>query len=295
MHNIFVLTCNPTYVEIMNKYYNIHNLPTKAKLTLIIDDKRIPKDSIPELMQRLPIFSDYILMSDMIEFVGNTVLKNSKHFKELVNFYYKVSVKLIVFIYVKLKLGIDKSFMMDDDILFLKPIDSLFDNYNYAIKKDTLSNFNNGTYLEKKIKTNIETTYYYVDNVQMNIEKFYINSGTILFTWTDSIDIVKTIFDFFNSDKIYYMIKEKYISDNKPFKFLGRMWVTEQYIYSILLFLIHQSNTVNDIDNKTVFLHTRTVSNTNIKISKDKLPNLIHILSRDKMPIFQKYIEVLNG
>lgn len=282
MHNIFILSCNETRLEIMNKYYNIENIETSQKINVILDDTKLKSIDRDKLKM---VNGDVYLASDIISFCREKLGKNTKYYDWYVD-KYKPTIKMLIFYYVKHKLGISKSFLMDDDILFFKPIDEIFEN-SFARKKDMLSS------IRKEENLKIWRTLFsssLVDKTES--EKNYINSGTILFDYDKQDDILeKSLLNFFNCDELYDKMKinnEKNEGHRRGFS--GTFWVTEQYFFAFLLHQIHEKVPVIELTGSQVRLHTMYKHPGPLK----KKPNIIHILPIRKEEIYNMYFGVLD-
>jgi len=257
------------------------------KIMFLADDRHhLSKNDYENIfseLQHREIYSLYFV-SDMIESV-RPYFKDAKYFDYILQ-KYSLSIKNLVFIWAKLILDINKSFLLDDDILFLKPLDDFYYSNDYARKKDAMSKL--CTESTKAIKQ----TYSEINYDDFIKKRFHINSGSIIYKWNNKHNLVEWMHRFFDSEYVYSFVKnksEKFITLGLKTKW-GRSWQMEQIVYGLFMY----SSTGLDI-----YASFGNLVNTGISKPKEikplsKLHSIVHFVNRDKISVYQYYISCLK-
>ena len=281
---VFIPTSSLYRVRTLIKYYNVHNSPTDQRMIFIADDRgSISKEEYAEAVND-PRF-ELIYTSDMLAAV-NDMFADCPYYDQIINDMYKVSVKMLVFIYAARHLGIHKSLMLDDDILFLKPLDEWF-KYDYVVKEDGLSKM-----LDAQVKA-FQRAYPHVDIAEFNQPKHRINSGSILYTMEDSsrrlLDDVRA---FFSSDDIYHIFVNRLNKTNSRRKGWGFDWMLEQYFYGI-----HMYSLGVEIPRFRSAVNIALVYPKEDKPPKPfkKIPNVIHFIQMEKQRMYDAYLPLIDS
>lgn len=283
MNAVFIPTSNLYRAQTLIKYYNIHDEPTDQRVIFIGDDRgSISKEEYRAAIND-PRF-DLIYTSDMMAGV-NHLFEDCPYYDQIVNDMYKVSIKMLVFIYAARVLGIKKSLMLDDDILFLKPLDSWF-KHDYVVKEDGLSP------MPKHQVKAFQYAYPHVNIEQFNNPEFRINSGSIIYTLNDNDDrLVNDVRTFFSSDDIYQVFVNRLNKTNTRRKGWGYDWMLEQYFYGI-----HMYSLGVEIP--------RFKSAVNIGLAYPKenkplkpfvsVPNVMHFPQMEKQRMYDGYLPLID-
>lgn len=284
-NNIFVLSSSNKRLEMFARYYNVFKEETNQQITLIVDDRRISRDKI----FRSNIFHNILYATDIIEEL-RPKFTNCDYYDMILNIY-PVSIKMLIFIYAYYFLGINKSMLIDDDTLFLCPIDYIFEKDDYVVKKEFLSKM---THRRAQIFADI----FDIENFVNQFNKNLINSGTMLYTYKEKHDLLGDVQKFYNSGDIFAMLYENYCKNimngesNRTTS--GRVWITEQYFYGIhFLKLKLSGETITDFG-QAVALYTTYIKENAKKIKMKKLPNIMHFVPKNKenfYNFFSNYID----
>ena len=295
MKNVIIIpTCNEYRIRMFDEYFNVYNQDHNMRLIFIADDRnKISRDAYTEIFKSLKHSSLYELhfSSDVISDVRH-LFSDAAYFDNILNSY-KLSIKLLIFIWAKHKLNINKSMLLDDDVLFFKPIDHIFDKNDYVKKTDGLS------WLCAKSRNALQDVYPEIDINDFEKDKSRkINSGSIIYTWDDSHDLVGWVHRVFNSEKLSrYVMRRAYLHTIGKGNIhrgtgWGRSWIMEQYVYGMFM-------------NKIGFDRWESFSsyeiNTGVNLPKDgkikqvkNLPNIVHFLPANKKPLYEYYIKCIK-
>ena len=208
----------------------------------------------------------YVLMSEMLDFV-KPILGNPAYFDQLAKSMYRVSSKLVVFIYAKFKLGITKSFLLDDDTFILKNFDHIF-RYDIALKKDGLTNLTGDSL---NVWSNI-----YENHTMPGTKGTFINSGSILYTWNDNDGLIDHVAKFFNCQEIFALLAQKVYNGG----IRGNMWIFEQYCYAIFFYNLSKTRQIDFLVNNEVEMQTQYSKSTPGPYRNP--PAIIHVVLRNK-------------
>lgn len=279
-NNIFILSSNLFRLTTFKKYFNLYNTKTNIKINVILDDRHLKNEEI--LCIKELGYQTYFV-SDMINKTKN-MFDNPQLISEITD-KYGVSIKWLLFIYISKILGYNKSMIIDDDTLMLKPIDSWF-KYENVIMREQLSAMSN------RVKNVLSELYPYIDIEQLNKERMLLNSGQIIFTWDD------TLFHHMNlafSQPMLNFVNEgitKYADNYKKTRnVFGYYWVMEQYVYAAYFYFLKTQKEVKYFC-KDVKLQT-TKLKENFKLSRT-IPSYIHYLPKDKFEFYDKYLPALD-
>jgi hypothetical protein len=280
---VFIPTSNLYRVSTLIKYYNVHNEPTDQRVIFIGDDRGdISKKEYADAVNDSRF--ELIYMSDMLEAV-NDMFADCPYYDAIINNMFRVSVKMVVFIYAASHMGIHKSLMLDDDILFLKPLDEWF-KYDYVVKEDGLSNMS-----ESQV-TAFQRTYPHIDIFEFNKPKHRINSGSILYTMQDDSRLLNDVRAFFSSDEIYYILVNRLNKTTSRRKGWGYDWLLEQYFYGIHMYSLGVE-----------IPRFRSAVNISLGYPKEdkpskpfkKIPNVIHFLQMEKQRMYDAYLPLIDS
>lgn len=279
---VFIPTSNLYRMKTLIKYYNVHNLPTDQRVIFIADDRsNISKEEYSDVVKD-PRF-ELIYTSDMLAAV-NDIFADCSYYDQIINDMYKVSVKMVVFIYAARHLGIYKSLMLDDDILFLKPLDEWF-KHDYVVKEDGLST------MTASLVNAFQNTYTHVNVIDFNHSKHRINSGSILYTVRDCTRLIDDVRAFFSSDDIYRVLVNRLNKTSSRRKGWGYDWMLEQYFYGI-----HMYSLGIEIP------RFKGAVNTGLGYPKEgrslkpfkRVPNVIHFLQMEKQRMYDAYLPLID-
>jgi len=279
---VFIPTSNLYRVRTLIKYYNVHNLPTDQRVIFIADDRgNISKEEYAEAVNDSRF--ELIYTSDMMAAV-NDLFADCPYYDPIINDMYKVSVKMLVFIYAARHMSIRKSLMLDDDILFLKPLDEWF-AYDYVVKEDGLST------MTTTLVNGFQSTYPHVDVAEFNQPKHRINSGSILYTMEDNDRLLNDVRAFFSSDDIYRILVNRLNKTSSRRKGWGYDWMLEQYFYGIHMYSLGVE-----------IPRFRSAVNIGLGYPKEdkplkpfkKIPNVIHFLQMEKQRMYDAYLPLID-
>jgi hypothetical protein len=290
MNIVIIPTCNEYRIRKFDEYFNIYDVDHNHRFIFVADDRhKISREEYKTIFASLKNQSLYELhfASDLLSSV-KLIFTDCLYFDNIVN-NYPLSIKLLIFIWAKMVLGINKSMLLDDDVLFLKPIDHIFDSYDYVKKPDALS------WLCTKSKQCLQDTYEEFDLTKFENDKQKINSGSIIYTWQDSHDLLGWVKQAFSSKALNKFVMERVYLHSIGKGFVnkgtgwGRSWIMEQYIYGMFMHSIGWDGWHN---------FTASEVNTGVTAPKDdkirkiaKLPHIVHFLPPDKVPIYENYIK----
>ena len=280
---VFIPTSNLYRVRTLIKYYNVHNLPTSQRVIFIADDRgNIGKEEYADAVGDSGF--ELIYTSDMLAAV-NDLFVDCPYYDVIINDMYKVSVKMVVFIYAARHLGINKSLMLDDDILFLKPLDEWF-KHDYVVKEDGISKMSSA-----QIKA-FQRTYPHINISQYDQPKNRINSGSLLYTHQDNGVLLHDVRAFFSSDDIYHIFVNRLNKTNSRRKRWGKDWMLEQYFYGI-----HMYSLGLDIPRfRSAVNTTLTYAKEGVPLNKfRKIPNVIHFLQIEKQRMYDAYLPLIDS
>ena len=287
MNNIFVITSNIERVGKFFKYYNILNLPTDTKLSVIVDNRKTTHDVSP-----IEDLCEIHYVTDVIEKV-RPMFTNPDIMDKILDFY-GVGIKWLTFPYCHRVLGINKVMMMDDDTFLMKPIDHYFD-LDYVF------------YNESALATMTAT----VERVMANVFKdkidvrpmakqpyFSLNSGQLLHT--DNEYYFEFLDRAFSKDIYILLIEglEKYrgrpeYTGNRVMG--GGYWCLEQTLYAVYYYYLQEKTdiTIHNYKGDMRIQTNKIKPNTKLK-SLEKIPNYIHYVARDKSGLYDTYASELD-
>ena len=283
MNAVFIPTSNLYRAQTLIKYYNIHAEPTNQRVTFIADDRgNISREEYASAIND-PRFG-LIYTSDMMAAV-NHLFDSCPYYDQIINDMYKVSIKMLVFIYASRYLGIKKSLMLDDDVLFLKPLDKWFE-YDYVVKEDGLSSMP-----DHQVKA-FQYTYPDVNIAEFNTPEVRINSGSIIYTLEDGDDrLVNDVRAFFSSDDIYRVLVNRLNKTNTRRARWGYDWMLEQYFYGIHMYSLGVE-----------IPRFRAAVNIGLAYPKEdkplrplvSVPNVMHFLQMEKQRMYDGYLPLID-
>lgn len=289
---VIIPTCNLYRIQKFDEYFNIFNVEHNHRFIFVADDRhKISREEYEKLFTSLKNSHLYEVhySSDLLRSV-QPLFEECKYFNDIVNGY-PLSIKLLIFIWAKYELEITKSMLLDDDVLFLKPIDHIFDEHDFVKKADALS------WLCSKSKQCLQDTYPEIDMTKFENDKLKINSGSIIYTWDDSHDLLGFVRRAFASKALHkYVMERVYLhSIGKGFVHKGtgwgRSWIMEQYIYGMFMHSMGWNR----------YADFSSAVNTGVTVPKDRkirklarLPNIVHFLPPDKLPIYEYYIQCIE-
>lgn len=286
--NVIIPTSNEYRIRMFDKYFNILDLPHNMNIIFLADDRgNISKEKYNEIFYELKNKAYYSLYftSDLIESV-RPYFSNAKYFNDILKLY-GVSIKKLIFIWAKKTMNINKSFLLDDDVLFLKPIDEFYYANAYVRKKDPFSK------LCKRSASAVRSTYPEVNYDEFVKKKLQINSGSIIYTWDDNHNLINWMNRFFDSTHIYEYLKERYddFHSGKSKNLWGISWQIEQWIYGLFMYSCDELQSYASFGN---IVNTSISRPEKIK-PLQKLHHIIHFLNRDKIPVYEYYIARLEA
>ena len=279
---VFIPTSNLYRVRTLIKYYNVHNLPTSQRVIFIADDRgTISKQDYADAVNDSRF--ELIYTSDMLACV-NELFADCPYYEPIINDMYKVSVKMVVFIYASRVLGIKKSLMLDDDILFLKPLDDWF-LYDYVVKSDRLS------WMPDVHVKAFQLAYPHVDIVEFNHPDHHINSGSIIYTMKDEDRLVADVRAFFSSDEIYHILVNRLNKNKGHRKGWSYDWTLEQFFYGVHIYSLGLE-----------IVQFKSAVSIEMKLPKEdrpikpfkKIPNVIHFIQMKKQLMYDAYLPLID-
>ena len=280
---VFIPTSSLYRVRTLIKYYNVHNLPTSQRVIFIADDRgNIGKEEYADAVGDSGF--ELIYTSDMLAAV-NDLFADCPYYDQIINDMYKVSVKMVVFIYAARHLGINKSLMLDDDILFLKPLDEWF-KHDYVVKSDRLS------WMPDTHVKAFEYAYPHVDIAEFNQPKNHINSGSIIYTVNDDARLIADVRSFFSSDEIYHILVKRVNKNKGPRKCWSYDWTLEQFFYGVHIYSLGLE-----------IAQFKSAVNIEMKLPKEdriikplnKIPNVIHFIQMKKQLMYDAYLPLIDS
>lgn len=285
--NIIIPTCNEFRIRTFDEYFNIFNEAHNIRFTFVCDDRggisRKQYETVFASLKNKDLYDVYFA-TDVVKDLSSTFADCAYYDSILTE--YPLSIKLLIFIWAKKFLGFDKSMLLDDDVLFLKPITQFYEENDYARKKDSLSK------LCVKSRQALQLTYPDFDILQFEKARDKVNSGSIIYTWKDEHDLLGWVKKFFSSEPIDKLIRiKKYEWAAGLSRALwGSTWLLEQYSYG--MFMHHMG--------MDKYAHFGNLVNTGISKASPKISplqvihNIVHFLPRDKMPLYEFYLARLN-
>lgn len=283
MNVVFIPTSNLYRVRTLIKYYNVHALPTNQRVIFIGDDRgKISKADYADAIGDSAF--ELIYTSDMLAAVHDA-FADCPYYDQIINDMYKVSVKMIVFYYAAVHMGIRKSMMLDDDVLFLKPLDEWF-KYDYVVKEDGMSKMS-----AAQVKA-FQRTYPHINISEFDQPKHRINSGSLIYTFQDDGVLLNDVRAFFSSDDIYHIFVNRLNKTNSRRKGWSNDWMLEQYFYGIHLFGLGLE-----------IPRFKSVVNIALTYPKEgvplkpfrKIPNVIHFLQMEKQRMYDAYLPLIDA
>lgn len=277
MNNIFVFSYSLERLNLFQKYYNVLNEETNTSISLILDDRKKPRDYYD--MSKITFHENVYWATDIIEFCRDIVKDQILYDK--INAIYGPAIKLLTFHWIYHKLNIVKAMILDDDVFFLRPIDDLF-NYDYVIKEEHMSR-PKGNFL-------IALREIYPDRADA-LKNNLLNSGTIIYTYRNDLKLYEDISLFYNPLflKFFENVESQRISKERV---KGRAWILEQYAYGLHFMKVKEKYTVNSFKEKVRLITT----NPSDKYPKsiNKLPNIMHFLPIDKDSCMSYYSKLVD-
>lgn len=289
MNNIIIPTSDLYRISMFDKYLNVNSIENNDHFIFIADDRfKHTREEYQKHFESLKNNHLYTLhyTRDFIEEV-RPYFAECRFFDEILKAY-PVCMKLLIFIWSKHVLGLDKAMMMDDDVLYLVPLKEKYENYDYVKKADGISKMCRASVAA------LEATY-----PEINIREFErtrkskINSGTLIYTHSEKYDILNWMQRFFDSEHLCILYKKKvYEYENGISKLkYGCSWIIEQYIYGMFF------DAVVGIDKFHEF-----GSSVNISVSGycknpktiTKIPNIVHLLLKNKEVHYEYYTTLLD-
>lgn len=281
-NHVFVCGGNASRLNWFSQYYNIEKKPTSQVIHFMLDDRFVGRSAFDGfILGNNTTNSDYIWVTDVVDALKHHFI-NVPYFNVILNKYYKVSIKLLVFIYAKEIMGIDKSLLLDDDIFFLKPLDKWFE-YNKIVKTpETLS----------RMSANIGAMFTEIFGDEFVYADFtksgkLLNSGTLLYVWNDRL--INDVKNYFSSELLYKALVKKFTNDPTWSK-RGLIWITEQYFYGIHVSLADPSPLSFGPEIK--MLGYPKNDEYKFEYNMMKLPAVLHFIPSDKERNF-KYWKVI--
>ena len=289
MSNVIIIpTCNLYRIRTFDKYFNVFNIVHDHRFIFVADDRhKISREEYLEVFSTLKnrhLF-DLTFSTELLSSVS-PLFSDVPYFADIVK-NYPLSIKLLIFIWAKHELGIEKCMLLDDDVLFLRPVDHVFAEHNFVKKSDMIS------WLCQKSLAALQDAYPEIDVKKFENDKKKINSGSIIYTWDDSHNLLGFVKQFFGCKSLHKFIMERaylhsigkgHVGKGTGW---GRSWLMEQYTYGMFMHSIGWDK----------FADFGAVVNTGVQIPKDdkprkltRVPNIVHFLPANKMPLYEYYI-----
>lgn len=273
INNIFILTTDPRKIKAFFKFYNVYDKETQTQINLIIDD-RVSLES--KFNFDCPIYK----VTDIIDYCSSEL--NSNNLLKILSIY-PVSVKLLIFLWAFKFLNIEKSMLIDDDTVLIKPIDKYFE-FDYVVKGDNIQGVN------ENIVRLMDSIFDCQFSEFVNANEL-ISSGQLIFTYNEIIfEIVKK---FFSSDEVLSYI-EALIIENKLFQ-LDRNapyknWLMEQYMHGFILYRLRKSGQKINFFEKDV----KIIFSENFYFTSGNIPSFIHFGPANKSYFYKTFLPKLK-
>lgn len=276
-HEIFVPSYKPSLLDTFCRSYNLRRKETDQCLTLVIDDRFKSVDEFQPVLFKYDVFDRIVKVTDIVKY-GSEIFGGTEYYENIMKIY-PIAFKLLVFLYFHDKYSVKKGMMLDDDTLFIEPVDEYFEHEN-AIRSDSMK-------ADYRMLSVLSDTYLNIDVSELN--KNLVNSGSIILSWNE--DLVEHMRKFFDSYAVcdYLAIAhQRSIKAGKP-RIAGMAAVIEQMVYGCYLLNVKEKTSLNP----AVSLITST-ANVNKELKFNKYSNIYHFLMRDKLPQIEWYLKALE-
>jgi hypothetical protein len=276
----------------MDANWNVLDEPTGHRFYLLADDRpnRLTREDYLKCfdnLKNLPI-EKVVWVTDVLTELADAY-KESTHFDDLLK-HYGVSIKLVTLAW-SMK-NFKKFFFMDDDILFLRPIDTIYAKHDYAFKGDSLMTLCKVTdgIVDKLYSKICDTGAYKLNRAML------INSGTMIFK-PDADDTWKKFVDFtiplFSSAELVDCYKTKAAAAKAKGYVPGNAWLLEQYTVGMFY------DTLGKEWHKFSGLEVRLLQLKALLTDEPKklktIPNIAHVVTRsNKELMMSKFMESVN-
>lgn len=273
---LFITTYNQ---DILNRFiagYNLTRQDTSQNINLLIDDRN---KSISEFdLSKAHFVNKIYKVTDLVNY-GSKKFSHCNYYEGLMKIY-PITFKKQIFPYLYDQHGINKSMLMDDDILYIKPLDAFFDECT-VVKSDSMK-------ADDKMLSCLRDVF--ESNVVDKLNKNLINSGTFLYTYDDRL--VKDLYSFYSSSHVMGYMSNAHIRSQKMGKprIAGMASIIEQLFYGCHLISI--SKPISNFKS-AVQLVTATPDLSN-ELTITKVNNLYHFLMRNKIPYMDHYLKALQ-
>lgn len=279
VNRIYVPAYKEDRLRYFQKYYNVLGLETNIEITLILDDRYRTRESYD--LSGIDFHKEIFWSSDIIADCRN-LFTNKENYDRILKIY-APSLKMLVFIWLHKFKGIDKSMLLDDDVLYLKPVDEAFQN-DFMIKKEMLSRVSGSlASVFRKVWPDR------VDDINTNL----LNSGTIIYTYDESNGLIEDADSFFSSPEILSELEAGYEKRLNVHRIRGRAWILEQYFFGFHFINIKKKHKVVDFRTyvNLVTVYPKENSSKTIK----KLPYIYHFLPMIKEPLYEHYTKLVDA
>lgn len=281
MNNIFIISTKFQRIKYFKKYFNIFNEKTNIKMNVIIDDRNMSNDEIKKFYD---LNWNIYKATNVIEYVAPLFSNENIMRKILDN--YGVSIKWLLFIFINKKLSIQKSMIIDDDTLMIKPLDHYF-KHDYVIYREQLSA------MSKRVRSLLSGIYPEIDIEKLNKERMFVNSGQILFNWHE--DLFNHIDKAFCQEMLDFVEegKEKYKkrTATEVRKVGGMYWIIEQYIYAVFFYKFKEKYDIVNFNNDILLYTFRLKEEYKFKRN---IPCFIHYLPKDKEAFYKHFLPAVD-
>jgi hypothetical protein len=280
---ILIPTCNLFRMRMLMKYYNVYGVKTEQHIVFIGDDRgSITQEQFKAEVGNKPF--ELVFMSDVIQGVGY-FYEDCPYYNEIMNRMYKVSVKLLIFVWAYHCRKLRQSMLLDDDVLFLRPIDDWF-KHEYVVKEDGLSVMGDACFQVLK------RSYPGMNVAEFNQSKHGINSGSIIYTVKDECkSLIEVARGFFSSPFVYSRFLDRMDKLNKKPGVWGVDWIFEQQVYGLHMFSLNENlkRFGSVVNTSLTFKDGKPVKEFS------KLPHIIHFLQRDKSKAYELCLPLVDN